>query len=163
MKSKLIPLRLNELLGARACNRILVEGVMHTVGLNHFNITAPDELLEKVRDFYVEVLGLAVGERPSFRRKGFWLYAGHAPLVHLTACDEADVRSDGEVGRNFFDHIAFSCKGLARVIERLKEWKIPYEMVEIASPAQVQVFVRDPAGVGVELNFVDESLKSGVC
>lgn len=39
---------------------------MDTVGLSHFNITASDELLEKVRDFYVEVLGLAVGERPSF-------------------------------------------------------------------------------------------------
>lgn len=46
---------------------------MYTAGLNHFNITAPGELLEKVRDFYVEVLGLIVGERPGFRRNGFWL------------------------------------------------------------------------------------------
>ena len=130
---------------------------MNTVGLNHFNITAPYELLEKVRDFYVEILGLAVGDRPSFRRKGFWLYAGQEPLVHLTACDDGDARSDGESGRHFFDHIAFSCKGLAGVIAQLKQLKIPYQVIEIASLGQIQIFVRDPAGVGVELNFVNES------
>ncbi|HEX8492502.1 MAG TPA: VOC family protein [Pyrinomonadaceae bacterium] len=133
---------------------------MNTVGLNHFNITAPYHLLERVRDFYVEVLGLTVGERPGFRRKGFWLYAANEPIVHLTACDEADVRSQGESGLSFFDHIAFSCKGLLGVIERLKQLNIPYEMVEITSLQQIQLFVRDPAGVGIELNFVDESVAS---
>ena len=133
---------------------------MNTVGLNHFNITASYNLLERVRDFYVEVLGLTVGERPNFRRKGFWLYAAHEPIVHLTACDEDDVRSNGESGSNFFDNVAFSCQGLIGVIERLKQLNIPYEVVEITSLKQIQVFVRDPAGVGVELNFVDESLAS---
>jgi catechol-2,3-dioxygenase len=131
---------------------------MNTVGLSHFNITAPYELLEKVRDFYVEVVGLVVGERPGFRRKGFWLYAGNEPIVHLTACDEDDARANAESRLNFFDHIAFSCKGLARVIERLKQLNIPYEVVEISSLGQIQLFVRDPARVGVELNFVNESL-----
>ena len=135
---------------------------MNTIGLNHFNITVPYNMLERIRDFYVEVLGLIVGDRPSFRRKGFWLYAGHQPLVHLTACDESDVRTNGEFGQNFFDHVAFSCKGLPGVIERLERLNIPYEVVEIASLAQTQVFIRDPAGVGVELNFVDESLNNGV-
>jgi catechol-2,3-dioxygenase len=131
---------------------------MNTVGLNHFNITAPYELLERVRDFYVEVLGLAVGERPGFRRRGFWLYAGQEPLVHLTDCDEADARANGESGPGFFDHIAFSCKGLCEIIKHLKHLNIPYEAVEISALGQVQVFVRDPAGVGVELNFVNEAL-----
>ena len=133
---------------------------MNTVGLNHFNITAPYDLLERVRDFYIEVLGLVDGDRPNFRRKGFWLYAGNEPIVHLTACDEADVRADGESRRSFFDHIAFSCTELPRVIERLKSLKIVYEIVEISSLKQIQVFVRDPAGVGVELNFSDETGKS---
>jgi catechol-2,3-dioxygenase len=134
---------------------------MNTVGLSHFNITAPYELLEQVRGFYVEVLGLTVGDRPSFMRKGFWLYAGQEPLVHLTACDDGDDRANGESGRHFFDHIAFSCKGLALTIERLKQLDIPYEVIEIASLGQMQVFIRDPAGVGVELNFVNESLENG--
>jgi catechol 2,3-dioxygenase-like lactoylglutathione lyase family enzyme len=130
---------------------------MNTIGLNHFNITAPYHLLARLRDFYVEVLGLVVGDRPGFRREGFWLYAGNEPIVHLTACDEADARANGESGRNFFDHIAFSCKGLGEMSERLQRLNIPYEMVEIASLEQVQIFVRDPAGVGVELNFLNES------
>ena len=131
---------------------------MNTLGLSHFNITVPDEMLEKVRDFYVEVLGLAVGDRPGFRRKGFWLYAGQEPIVHLTACDVDDARARAEVGSNFFDHIAFYCKGLSEMIERLKRFNIPYEVAEISSLGQVQVFVRDPAQVGVELNFSNESL-----
>jgi catechol 2,3-dioxygenase-like lactoylglutathione lyase family enzyme len=131
---------------------------MNTVGLNHFNITAPSELLEKVRDFYVEVVGLVVGDRPGFRRKGFWLYAGNEPIVHLTACDEDNARASAQSRLTFFDHIAFSCKGLSEVIERLKRLNVPYEVVEISSLGQVQLFVRDPARVGVELNFVNESL-----
>ena len=131
---------------------------MYTVGLSHFNITVPSELLEKVRDFYVEVVGLVVGERPGFKRKGFWLYAGNEPIVHLTACDESDARASAESGLSFFDHIAFSCRGLAGLIERLKLLNIPYEVVEISSLGQLQVFVRDPARVWVELNFTNESL-----
>src|SRR5215210_967084 len=131
---------------------------MNTVSLNHFNITAPTELLEKVRDFYVEVLGLTVGERPDFRRKGFWLYAGQEPIVHLTTCEGNDARVNGETGPSFLDHVAFSCKGLSGLIERLKHLHIPYEMAEVTSLGQVQVFIRDPARVGVELNFVNESL-----
>lgn len=131
---------------------------MDTVGLSHFNITAPYALLEKVRDFYVEVLGLVVGERPNFMRKGFWLYAGQEPIVHLTDCDEADARADGQSAPGFFDHIAFSCQGLRRVIDRLVRLDIPYEVVEIPSLGQIQVFLHDPSGMGVELNFVNESL-----
>jgi catechol 2,3-dioxygenase-like lactoylglutathione lyase family enzyme len=130
---------------------------METVGLSHFNITAPYGLLEKVRDFYVEVLGLSVGDRPGFSRKGFWLYAGADPLVHLTACDEADARADARSAQGFFDHVAFSCRGLSRTIERLKSLNIPFELVEISSLGQTQLFLRDPASVGVELNFVNES------
>ena len=129
---------------------------METVGLSHFNITTPYELLEKVRDFYVEVVGLAVGERPGFRRNGFWLYAGNEPIVHLTACEAQDARNGIEIGLNFFDHIALACKGLSGVVERLKRLDIPYQVVRIPSLGQIQVFVRDPAGIGLELNFVNE-------
>ena len=129
---------------------------METVGLHHLNITAPSKLLEKVRDFYVELLGLEVGERPNFVRDGFWLYACGAPIVHLTACDEWDERAEGEATRSFFDHIAFNCKGLPETIARIKRMNITYELIEIASLNQMQVFVRDPAGIGVELNFCNE-------
>lgn len=129
---------------------------MSIVGLSHFNITAPRELLERVRDFYVEVLGLAVGERPAFTREGFWLYAGAEPLVHLTACEADHARAGSAGAPGFFDHVAFSSSGLPGVLERLRRYGVPYELAEVPSLGQVQVFLRDPAGVGVELNFVGE-------
>ena len=129
---------------------------MNVEGLNHFNITAPRELLERVRDFYAEVLGLVVGERPAFVREGFWLYAGREPLVHLTACDADDPRAGGARGQNFFDHVAFKCTGLAACVERLRRSGVPYELAEVPALRQVQLFLRDPAGVGIELNFADE-------
>jgi catechol 2,3-dioxygenase-like lactoylglutathione lyase family enzyme len=131
---------------------------MNIEGLNHFNITAPRELLERVRDFYVEVLGLVVGDRPAFMREGFWLYAGREPVVHLTACDADDPRACGECGQGFFDHVAFKCTGLAGCVERLRRSGLQYELAEVPSLRQVQLFLRDPAGVGVELNFAQERL-----
>jgi catechol 2,3-dioxygenase-like lactoylglutathione lyase family enzyme len=131
---------------------------METVGLHHFNIKAPLELIERVRDFYVEVLGLTVGDRPNFSRRGFWLYSRNAAIVHLTAYDDADARMSVENGKSFLDHVAFSCEGLAGLLSRLKRLKVAYDVVELPSVGQIQVFVRDPAGVGVELNFTNESL-----
>ena len=122
-------------------------------GLNHFNITAPADLIERVRDFYVEVIGLSVGDRPGFRREGFWLYAGAEPLVHLTTSDDARATA----ARSTFDHVAFSCEGLREFVERLERAGVEYESDEVASLNQTQLFLRDPAGVGLELNFEGES------
>jgi len=126
---------------------------MSVVGLNHFNITAPAELIDEVRDFYVEVLGLTVGDRPNFARRGYWLYAGDKPIVHLVVCDEKDVRTSGGAAPSMVGHIAFSSKGLREFIERLKALRVEYGVVEVPSRKQVQIFIRDPVGVVVEMNF----------
>src|SRR3954470_5889794 len=106
-------------------------------GLNHFNITASAEVIESVRDFYVEVLGLSVGERPGFRREGFWLYAGTEPLVHLTTEDGDDTRATN--ARTAFDHVVFSCEGLGEFVERLERAGVEYGVDEVASLGQVQL------------------------
>jgi catechol 2,3-dioxygenase-like lactoylglutathione lyase family enzyme len=125
-------------------------------GLNHFNVTASAEVIKRVRDFYVEVLGLSVGDRPGFRREGFWLYAGTEPVVHLTTEDGDDTRMKD--ARTTFDHVAFSCEGLREFVGRLERAGVEYELDEVASLGQVQLFLRDPAGVGLELNFKGETL-----
>src|SRR5919205_2061650 len=103
-------------------------------GLDHFNITAPADLIERVRDFYVEVIGLSEGGRPRFMRRGFWLYAGAGPVVHLTAGDGDDTRTPG--ARSAFDHVAFSCEGLREFVERLESAGVEYEVDEVASLGQ---------------------------
>jgi catechol 2,3-dioxygenase-like lactoylglutathione lyase family enzyme len=125
-------------------------------GLDHFNITAPADLIERVRDFYVEVIGLSEGSRPDFMSRGFWLYAGSEPLVHLSASGPAG-GAEAEA-RGHFNHVAFSCEGLGEFVERLERAGVEYEVDEVASLDQTQLFLRDPAGVGVELNFTGESL-----
>jgi glyoxylase I family protein len=125
-------------------------------GLSHYNVTAPADVIERVRDFYVEVIGLHAGARPRFRREGYWLYAGAEPLVHLTACDPEDARATH--ARGAFDHVAFECEGLREFVERLERAGVEYEVDEVASLGQAQLFLRDPAGVGLELNFIGEAL-----
>ena len=59
---------------------------MTILGLDHFNIRARD--LTGMRDFFVDVIGLREGDRPSFRFAGHWLYAGDAgAVVHLVGAD----------------------------------------------------------------------------
>jgi hypothetical protein len=47
---------------------------MGQVHLDHINVCAPPTLLEQVKAFYEEVLGLADGFRPTFSSNGYWLY-----------------------------------------------------------------------------------------
>jgi catechol 2,3-dioxygenase-like lactoylglutathione lyase family enzyme len=126
---------------------------MKVAGLNHVNIAAPRAVIERVRAFYIEVLGLVEGERPPLRSPGHWLYAGDAPIVHLSLRDSAAGDGAGAI-----DHFALTCQGLVATVERLTRLGVAHRVVEVPGRAQVQLFLRDPAGVNVELNFSGERL-----
>jgi catechol 2,3-dioxygenase-like lactoylglutathione lyase family enzyme len=118
--------------------------------LDHFNIAAPADLLETVRDFYVDVLGFEDGFRPGFSRKGYWLYADGVPAIHLI---ESDRHRRGANG--FLDHIAFRASGPAVFVERLERHSVAYRRSRIEELGMTQLFFEDPAGTGLELNFRD--------
>ena len=46
---------------------------MAIVDINHYNIRGPYEVLERIRDWYRDTVGLKVGDRPPFNNRGFWL------------------------------------------------------------------------------------------
>jgi len=119
--------------------------------LDHFNIAAPLELIEACRDFYVNVLGFEEGFRPEFMRRGYWLYAEEVPAIHLVES------GSHQPGNGYVDHIAFRCKGLAAVVARLEANSVPYRRSTIAELGMTQLFFADPAGTGLELNFLSES------
>ena len=124
---------------------------MTTSGLGHINLHAPRELLDALKDFYSEVVGLRVGFRPTFPRFGYWLYAGTQPIVHLyEAADDEERRADVA---GTFDHVAFDCSGRAEVEAMLRERGVTYRISAVAPARPVQIFLRDPAGNGVELSF----------
>ena len=56
-----------------------------------------------------------------------------------------------------FDHVAFTFSGLVETEARLRERGIDYRSVRVPGTQQVQLFLTDPAGNGVELNFANPS------
>jgi catechol 2,3-dioxygenase-like lactoylglutathione lyase family enzyme len=121
-------------------------------GLDHVNLRAPAELIERLRRFYVDVIGLVEGPRPTFRSgsRGHWLYAGNQPLMHLSVAADGD----GQPQRTgWLSHYAFACDNLAATRSRLDAAGVHYQVDVVDVPPQVQLFLSDPAGVGVELNF----------
>lgn len=120
--------------------------------LNHFTICPMD--LDATKDFYSGVLGLEVGYRPPLNFPGYWLYSAGAATVHLIglrAGDKAADRVDTKTGR--LDHIAFACSGLEEMRARLKQHDIGFEERVLPRDRQTQLFLRDPDGIAVELNF----------
>ena len=128
---------------------------MPALGLNHYHLRAQRDLMEALRAFYVEVVGLEPGPRPPFASLGHWLYAGGRPVLHLSLASPAEGRTTA--ARTTFDHVAFDCSGRAGYEAVLAGRDIAYEVARVPGTAQVQVFFSDPAGNGVELDFVDDA------
>jgi catechol 2,3-dioxygenase-like lactoylglutathione lyase family enzyme len=121
-------------------------------GLAHANLRAPAAVIERLLRFYVDVIGLHEGPRPAFRSgsRGHWLYAGDADVLHLTIAGPGDAEPQAT---GMLDHLAFACTDLAATRARLDAAGLAYEIDEVAERGQVQVFLTDPCGLDIELNF----------
>ena len=126
---------------------------MPVLGLSHFNIRASRPLLEKLRDFYVDIVGLRPGFRPPFQRYGYWLYAGETDVLHLTEADASESQVINVL--TTLDHVALKCEGRAAYEATLAQHGVLYKVAAVPQAQQVQVFFDDPAGNGVELIFAD--------
>jgi catechol 2,3-dioxygenase-like lactoylglutathione lyase family enzyme len=125
---------------------------VHT--LDHYNLRAPRALLDDLCAFYRDVVGLTVGERPPFRRFGYWLFAGAHPVLHLGEAGEGDVCDEDVEGT--FNHASFICTNRPEFERRLAERDIAYRVARVPLTRQVQLFFHDPAGNGVELCFASD-------
>lgn len=124
---------------------------MQTLRIAHINLRAPRPLLDQLFAFYTEVVGLTDGERPPFKRPGYWLYAGGRDVMHLL---EASPDEERRVNvRTTIDHIAFACEGYVEFEQRLQQLGVGYQATTIPLTRQQQLVLRDPAGNTVELNF----------
>lgn len=124
---------------------------MPAIGLNHYNLRGPRELLEQLKDFYCEVLGLRVGDRPHFRTFGYWLYAGGHDVLHLSEAAPGETR-EMHIPTTL-DHVAFTCIDPQAMERVLVEKRIEFGERTIEQTSTKQIFFHDPAGNGVELNF----------
>ena len=124
---------------------------MPVTNLNHYNLRAPRELLDSLRTFYCDVVGLKQGARPPFQSFGYWLYAADNPILHLSEAKADEMRAVNAM--NTFDHVAFTCIGRREMEAHLTRCGVTYNSAEVPLTAQVQLFLKDPAGNGIELNF----------
>lgn len=117
--------------------------------LQHINIRTAD--VDRARDFYVRILGLRAGDRPPFASTGYWLYLRDDPVIHLVQKrpdDPPPARTTGAI-----DHVAFRGVDLEGTRQALVREGIAFQEKLVPRDNSVQLFVLDPDGVRIELNF----------
>jgi catechol 2,3-dioxygenase-like lactoylglutathione lyase family enzyme len=117
--------------------------------LDHFNIRTRD--LKGTVGFYQEILGLENGARPNFAFPGAWLYSEGRAVVHLvdiSPTEEAQKPDSGVV-----HHVAFMSRDFAGMKTRLAAKGVEFEARQVPGGELWQIFIRDPNGVMIELNY----------
>jgi catechol 2,3-dioxygenase-like lactoylglutathione lyase family enzyme len=133
-------------------------------GLEHFLVLADD--IDVTRDFYCEVVGLDVGERPPLAFPGYWLYPAGVPAggacVHIAERRSYAAHASGlglvvperDPGVGPVDHVAFSADDYDELMGRLRRAGVRGVLNTVPGGPR-QVFVEDPNGVRVEINVWD--------
>jgi catechol 2,3-dioxygenase-like lactoylglutathione lyase family enzyme len=116
-------------------------------GLDHVNIRTAD--IAATKRLFVEVLGLTEGWRPPFPFPGAWLYAGEKDVVHLVEIERAAGDSQG----SSLDHFAFDISDYEATLRKVAATGLSYRESLTPGTSVKQIFVRDPNGVTVELNW----------
>jgi len=134
--------------------------------LEHFLIQSAD--IEATKDWYVRVLGLSEGPHPDFGVPVHWLYLGGRDVLHVAqggpGMSDRRMRylgqeSEATQGSGVIDHVAFRATGLAEMIAHLQRLGIAFKERQADAQGLYQLFLFDPNGVKVELNFAAAEAK----
>jgi len=138
--------------------------------LEHYLIVARS--YEETCRWYVSNLGMTVGAHPDFGPdvEVTWLYIGEHDVIHIVPPREPETDDNSAVsfskediakGGRPIHHIAFRASGRKSMLEQFKQNHTPYIEQQGKNATLVQVFVRDPNGITVELNFPADELEEG--
>jgi catechol 2,3-dioxygenase-like lactoylglutathione lyase family enzyme len=127
--------------------------------LNHYFVRCKD--LEQSKQWYCEALGFEVMPRPPFPFPGYWLGVNGRIQVHMGPQEvpNAELYYRGTprhaAGDNagIVDHIAFLAENPAEFRERFDRMRAQYWARSLPESDLFQIFVRDPNGLAIELNF----------
>ncbi len=117
--------------------------------LDHFNVKTTK--LDETVQFYDNVLGLKPGDRPNFAFPGAWIYSEGRAVLHLIDISGTDEAAKPDTGN--IDHIAFVSRGFEAMKTHLAGGGHEFEAREVPGSSLLQIFVRDPNGVLLELNY----------
>jgi len=129
--------------------------------IEHYLVAAED--MERTRDWYRDVLGMQEGWHPDFGFPVCWMYLDGKDVVHIgrSARQASDnqkaylgrLAQDSGAGTGALDHIAFRATGLKETLAHLRRHNVAFSERRANGQALYQLFMYDPNGVKVELNF----------
>jgi len=129
--------------------------------IEHYLVATDD--LEATRDWYRNILGMEEGPHPDFGFPVHWMYLGGRDVVHIgpSAAKAGEIQkkylgrtSQGTgAGTGALDHIAFRATGLRPMLEHLRRHGIAFTQRRANGQALFQLFLYDPNGIKIELNF----------
>jgi catechol 2,3-dioxygenase-like lactoylglutathione lyase family enzyme len=133
---------------------------MPVTQLNHYFVRAND--LDATRDFYVNVLGFQVLPRPDFPFRGYWLGVDGTAQIHMGPHDVPNAelyylgtpKNAARDHTGVIDHVAFLATDPEAFRRRFEAMKISYRPRYQSEARLFQLFVQDPNGVTIELNFL---------
>jgi catechol 2,3-dioxygenase-like lactoylglutathione lyase family enzyme len=117
--------------------------------LDHFNIRTRQ--LDATVRFYQDILGLENGDRPSFSFPGAWMYSEGRPVVHVV--DIAATSEPQKPDSGVVHHVAFASRDFNGMKARLQSKGMAFDTRQVPGGELWQIFVRDPNGVMIELNY----------
>ena len=134
--------------------------------MEHFLLQTED--IEATKDWYVKILGFRVGPSPDFKFPVYWLYLGDRDVLHITTGGKnvsenrkkyVGQQSEASAGTGVIDHVGFRTTGLHEMIEHLTKNKIEFSERQVNDQGLYQLFLFDPNGVKIELNFANAEAK----
>jgi catechol 2,3-dioxygenase-like lactoylglutathione lyase family enzyme len=128
------------------------------VALEHVNVRVAD--IEATLAFYADVLDMRCGPVPgcSDMHDSAWIYAGDGRVVlhvgtgvlSISGSSAAPARGSGSV-----DHVALECRDYSYMRDRLARLDFAARFNDVPAARQRQIFIVDPDGLCLELNFRD--------
>jgi catechol 2,3-dioxygenase-like lactoylglutathione lyase family enzyme len=129
--------------------------------IEHFLVAADD--IDATRDWYARVLGMKPGPHPDFGFPVHWMYLDDVDVVHIGP----SARAAGEIQKKYLgrtsqdqgagtgavDHIAFRATALRQMLVHLRSQGIRFSQRRANGQALFQLFLYDPNGIKIELNF----------
>ena len=132
--------------------------------IEHFLVAADN--IDATRDWYARVLGMQSGPHPDFGFPVHWMYVNDVDVVHIgPSAKQADdiqkkylgrTSQDSGTGTGAVDHIAFRATGLRAMLEHLRREKVAFSQRRANGQALFQLFLYDPNGIKIELNYAAE-------
>jgi catechol 2,3-dioxygenase-like lactoylglutathione lyase family enzyme len=130
--------------------------------LEHYNIRTAE--LEATVEFYEKVLGMKSGDVPAESNGAFIYDDRGVPVVHVAVVDSeashqalddyyGKPRSSSRFGGGAIDHVAFACDDFEHYREHFENTGVPFVHRLVESMNLRQIFVHDPNGITIELNF----------